>query len=233
MTSTILASFKTVEAAQAAINDLTNAGFASDDIGLATYNADDVVYNEDMEDVEAGEGAGFGATVGSVVGAVAGLVAITVPGIGPVIAAGPLAAALGAITGAGIGAVSGAVTTVERAEMYLAPGRRSAALTLQLEIASSIGGDYPLQLQEAGELTRLVVNGAELSQARGEDRLLLPLAPGTNRVEIGWELPRGAALATVVGRASVSRCWSSVDSPARPANENVAGTRCAVYRETR
>jgi hypothetical protein len=112
MTSTILATFKTVETAQAAINDLTNAGILSDNIGLATYKGDHISTSTDvaeMDDVQSGEGAGFGATVGTVVGAVAGLVAITIPGIGPVIAAGPLAAALGAITGAGIGAVSGAV----------------------------------------------------------------------------------------------------------------------------
>lgn len=140
MTSTILASFKTIETAQAAINDLTSAGFASDDIGLATYKGDQVDVNTDMDDVQAGEGAGFGATIGSVVGAVAGLVAITVPGIGPVIAAGPLAAALGAITGAGIGAVSGAVTggitaslvnfgvPEEDAHYYAESLRRGAAL---------------------------------------------------------------------------------------------------------
>jgi uncharacterized protein YqgC (DUF456 family) len=107
MTGTILATFNTVQEAQNAINDLTDAGFDSADIGLATHNVDNMYYDED---VSGGEGAGFGATIGSVFGAVAGLVAITIPGIGPVIAAGPLAAALGAITGAGIGAVSGAVT---------------------------------------------------------------------------------------------------------------------------
>jgi hypothetical protein len=107
MTSTILTTYSTVEDAQAAIRDLTEAGFDSADIGLATHNMDNVYYDED---VSGGEGAGFGATIGTVFGAVAGLVAITIPGVGPVIAAGPLAAALGAITGAGIGAVSGAVT---------------------------------------------------------------------------------------------------------------------------
>lgn len=111
MADTILASFSTIEKAQAAMNDLKNAGFAASDIGLATYKDDQVdVKDASLYDVEAGEGAGFGATVGSVVGAVAGLAAITIPGIGPVIAAGPLAAVLGAITGAGVGAVTGAVT---------------------------------------------------------------------------------------------------------------------------
>ena len=137
MTSTILATYNTIEEAQDAIHDLTSSGFKSDDIGLATHNTTDMYYDED---VPAGEGAGFGATVGSVFGAVAGLVAITIPGIGPVIAAGPLAAALGAITGAGIGAVSGAVTggitaalvnfgvSEEDAHYYAESLRRGAAL---------------------------------------------------------------------------------------------------------
>lgn len=110
MSDTILASFSTIEKAQAAMNDLRSAGFADSEVGLATYKAGEMDLHGDQDDVHGDEGAGFGATVGSVVGAVAGLAAITIPGIGPVIAAGPLAAALGAITGAGVGAVTGAVT---------------------------------------------------------------------------------------------------------------------------
>jgi hypothetical protein len=157
MTGTILATYRSIEAAQAAINDLTNAGFASDDIGLATYKADDTLHTDEMDDVEAGEGAGFGATVGSVVGAVAGLVAITLPGIGPVIAAGPLAAALGAITGAGIGAVSGAVTggitaalvnfgvPEEEAHYYAESLRRGAAL-VSVNVATDMDADRATQI---------------------------------------------------------------------------------------
>lgn len=93
-------------------------------------------------------------------------------------------------------AVSGAVTTVERAALTLAPGRRSAALSLDLAISSSVGGDYALALQEPGELKRVTVNGVELGQAGGEAQVLLPLTPGSNQVSIGWELPRGVGLHT-------------------------------------
>ena len=111
MTSTILATFDSIEQANAVVNDLVTSGFNREDIGLALRDADNK-YSAQIGDgdVSGGEGAGFGAIMGGLLGAVVGLGAIAIPGVGPIIAAGPLAAALGALTGAGIGAVTGAVT---------------------------------------------------------------------------------------------------------------------------
>jgi hypothetical protein len=141
MTSTILATFDTVEHANSAISELISAGFKREDIGLALQDPDNTyaTYVGDS-DVSGGEGAGFGAIMGGLLGAVVGLGAITIPGIGPIIAAGPLAAALGALTGAGIGAASGAVTggltaslvdmgvTEEDANYYAESVRQGSAL---------------------------------------------------------------------------------------------------------
>jgi hypothetical protein len=109
MSSTILATFDTLDAAHRAIQDLTDAGFKRSDIGLAVYDPNKE-YLTVIDEVDGAEGAAFGATVGSIFGAVVGLASIIIPGIGPIVAAGPLAAALGAATGAGIGAISGGVT---------------------------------------------------------------------------------------------------------------------------
>jgi hypothetical protein len=111
MTSTILATFDTVEHANSAISELVSSGFKREDIGLALQDRDNAYSSYAGDgDVSGGEGAGFGAIMGGLLGAVVGLGAITIPGVGPIIAAGPLSAALGALTGAGIGAASGAVT---------------------------------------------------------------------------------------------------------------------------
>ena len=141
MTSTILATFDTVDEAHRAIQDLTDSGFKRSDIGLALhdkYNAYDNIATD--EDVSGGEGASFGATIGGVLGAVVGLGAIVIPGIGPIVAAGPLAAALGALTGAAVGATTGTVTggitaslldlgvPEEEAHYYAESIRRGAAL---------------------------------------------------------------------------------------------------------
>ena len=110
MTSTILATSDTVEHANNAIRDLTEAGYNRSDIGLALHDPENR-YSPYLEEAVTGsEGAGFGAIIGSLFGAVVGLAAITVPGVGPIIAAGPLGAAIGALAGAGIGAAGGAVT---------------------------------------------------------------------------------------------------------------------------
>jgi hypothetical protein len=142
MTSTILATYDSVEDANDAINELVEAGFDRSDIGLAVYDRDDAYaqYVGDGKDVSASEGTGFGGTVGLLVGAVVGLGAITIPGVGPIIAAGPLAAALGAATGGAIGAAAGAATgnitaslinlgvPEEEVEYYAESLRRGSAL---------------------------------------------------------------------------------------------------------
>lgn len=143
MTSTVLATFDTVEHANSAITDLVSAGFKREDIGLALQdreNAYSTYAGAGDGDVSGGEGAGFGAIMGGLLGAVVGLGAIVIPGIGPIIAAGPLSAALGALAGAGIGAASGAVTggitaslvdmgiPEEDADIYAESVRQGAAL---------------------------------------------------------------------------------------------------------
>ncbi len=123
MRETVLALYDDLSAAQAAVRDLVDAGYARGDIGLAVNDVDGkyshhihagdeavTVSRLEDEDVSGGEGAGFGAVIGGLTGIVAGLTAITIPGIGPIIAAGPLAAALGGATGGVIGAAAGAVT---------------------------------------------------------------------------------------------------------------------------
>lgn len=141
MTSTVLATYDSIEDARAAVNDLTEAGFNRSDIGLALYDhahAYETYVND--EDIDAEEGTGIGAVTGSLLGAVAGLGLIVIPGIGPIIAAGPLAAGLGALAGAAIGGASGAVTggiigslvelgvSEEESHYYAESLRRGAAL---------------------------------------------------------------------------------------------------------
>jgi len=110
MTKTIVALYDDFSTAERVIANLTEAGFAREDISVMANDSTgeygshltgerDIVINED---VSAGEGAGFGAVIGGLIGLGVSLI----PGIGPVLGAGPLAVALTA----GIGAVAGAIT---------------------------------------------------------------------------------------------------------------------------
>jgi hypothetical protein len=107
MARTVTGLYDNFAAAQQAVQDLVDAGFARDNISLVANDAAGTYQNSTTttarEDVRGNEGASFGAVTGALVG----LGAMLIPGIGPVVAAGPLIAAL---TGAGIGAAAGAVT---------------------------------------------------------------------------------------------------------------------------
>lgn len=143
---TVVALYDRIDQAREAVKELTDAGFASEDINLISRDAtgDYSRYlNTDLntdpsrteEDVSEGAaaGAGIGAVLGGLGGLLLGLGALTIPGIGPVIAAGPIAATL---AGAGIGAVAGGLVGAlidlgipeEHAQYYAEGVRRGATL---------------------------------------------------------------------------------------------------------
>ena len=97
MAQTLVGLFHGIDEAHAAIQELTNAGFAPEDVGL-------IAPEDRGSDVAAGAGAG--ALVGGAAGLLLATVAFAIPGIGPVLAAGTLAG-LGTLTGAGVGLAAG------------------------------------------------------------------------------------------------------------------------------
>src|SRR5918998_1214930 len=101
---TVVGVFNNRNEAEMAIQQLRNAGFRSEDIGILVRDQDVARDIADDTGTEVGEGAATGAVTGGVLGGIAGLLvgigALATPGIGPVLAAGPLAAALGTAAGA-------------------------------------------------------------------------------------------------------------------------------------
>lgn len=93
-------------------------------------------------------------------------------------------------------AVKGATTTVENAQLHLQPGKRGSDFTATLAITSSTGGDYRLQLPEPAQVKRIAVNGVDVSQARADDKIVLPLTPGQNQIDVQWQLTRGIGAIT-------------------------------------
>ena len=134
--------FSTMSDAQAAVQDLRDAGIPGNDISLVARNTEGSgTTTTTGEGTRAGEDAGKGAVTGGVLGGLGGLLvglgALAIPGIGPVIAGGTLAAALGTTAaGAGIGAASGGLIGAlvgagvpeEDANVYTEGVRRGGAL---------------------------------------------------------------------------------------------------------
>ncbi len=107
----ILGSFANRSDADAALIDLEQQGFDSDDISVITRENKARVTREGVADQAAGEGVASGAATGGIIGGIAGLLAGVgaIPLLGGLLIGGPIAAALG-LTGAAATTLSGAIT---------------------------------------------------------------------------------------------------------------------------
>jgi uncharacterized membrane protein len=112
----IVAVYRDHEAAERAVRQLHEEGFAMSDLSI--IGRDFQMSEEPVGLVGAGDytkaGAGTGACLGGLVGLLVGTAVILIPGVGPVVVAGPLAAALmagleGAIAGTALGSLAGAL----------------------------------------------------------------------------------------------------------------------------
>jgi hypothetical protein len=101
--------FERGEQAQAALDDLEQAGFPRDDISLVLQQPGSPA-EVGAGQTKADQGMATGASAGAVLGGLAGLAALAIPGIGPLLAAGPIAAALGAMGGDALGGLVGSFT---------------------------------------------------------------------------------------------------------------------------
>lgn len=98
------------EQASRIVDDLTHAGFSSNDISILFPDKGTSHEFSHEKNTKAPEGAVTGAATGGVLGGALGLLvgigALAIPGVGPLIAAGPLLAAL---SGAAVGATAGGI----------------------------------------------------------------------------------------------------------------------------
>ncbi|WP_025662097.1 general stress protein [Rhizobium sp. IBUN] len=125
--------------ARAAVKALEDAGIPSDDISIATNEANgvDVEAQGNRAAEGAGTGAGLGALAGGAGGLLTGLGMLAIPGVGPVVAAGWLVAtaagvAAGAVAGGAVGGIVGAMVKEgvpeEDAQLYAEGVRRGGSV---------------------------------------------------------------------------------------------------------
>ena len=114
MKKAIVCTVDTRDQAEAAIRQLTDAGFGTNDISVLMSDVEGTKDFAHEHNTKTPEGAIGGAAAGGVLGGGLGLAiglgALAIPGLGAFIAAGPLLAALsGAAAGATLGGVTGAL----------------------------------------------------------------------------------------------------------------------------
>ncbi len=91
--------------------------------------------------------------------------------------------------------VEGPTTTLDGSALEVRPGRRATDVTLQAWLRSSRGGEHVVALPEGAVLESVKIGGAEQPIRQEGREVRLPLAPGTQHVELGWREPRGIGTA--------------------------------------
>lgn len=84
-------------------------------------------------------------------------------------------------------ALSGQTVTVESVLQTTQVGHRLQSTELALQILSSLGQDFVVQLPEAAEITALSRNGEALPVQKVGRQLTIPLLPGRQEVTLAWK----------------------------------------------
>lgn len=86
--------------------------------------------------------------------------------------------------------VPGKTLTVDRTEMTVTPGRRATNLQLTATLRSSQGGQHAVKLPEESRLQSVRINDVEQAIRQEGDQVTLPVAPGSQKIELLLQQPR-------------------------------------------
>ena len=84
----------------------------------------------------------------------------------------------------------GDTVTIDRSQLRLNPGRRLSEASLDLSIRTSRGGDHVVTLPPGATLTSARINEVVQPLRQQDQRVVLPLAPGVQRVVLNWREER-------------------------------------------
>lgn len=82
--------------------------------------------------------------------------------------------------------VGGQTLTIDRSQLRVTPGKRATETNLSLTLRSSQGTQHAITLPERAELTGVSIDGVAQPIRLEAGRLVLPVAPREQRVDIGW-----------------------------------------------
>ncbi len=141
-------------------------------------------------------------------------------------------------------AISGDTVTVQHIEHTVSVGKRQSSSLLKLDINCSLGDDFHIDLNSEAEISSLTREGQSIPVRRDQGKLVVPVQPGRQSVEVAWRttqnmhtlasaghvtLPVDGANATTVMSMPESRWILWADGPLRgPAVRFWAILACAI-----
>lgn len=88
--------------------------------------------------------------------------------------------------------IEGETKTIESSIVKIKPGIRSTGMSLSFIIRSTRGDQQNVTLPDNAVIQSIKINGRE-QPTKKDNTVVLPLAPGSQRVEINWNSPDGIA----------------------------------------
>jgi stress response protein YsnF len=241
MAKNVVGLFDSMSDAHGAVQELTNAGFTSDNISIVANNASGETTNYDSTGSEAAEGAGAGAVGGAVLGGLGGLLvglgALAIPGVGPVIAAGTLATALGTTAvGAGIGAAAGGLVGAlvgagipeEDANLYAEGIRRGGAL-VSVTTQSDADADRAAEILDRYNVVDIDERGASYRESgwtRFDDSDASYASTADDGSSSAWE--ESSKVGTAGGTLAGAATGAAIGSVGGPVGTVIGGVAGAV-----
>ena len=92
--------------------------------------------------------------------------------------------------------VAGQTVTIDEAKLLVSPGLRSTDAVLILELRASRGGQHTITLPVGTELLSSTVNNAPAPLRPNNNAVVVPLSPGSQRIELHLRMPSGVDFAT-------------------------------------
>ena len=87
--------------------------------------------------------------------------------------------------------IAGRSLTIDRSELRLQPGLRATDATLTVDLRTSRGGPHPFVLPPGAQLLSVETNGKAQPLQSQNDRLMLNLLPGEQKIVIKFQLAQG------------------------------------------
>ncbi|XZE36656.1 hypothetical protein SH501x_002238 [Pirellulaceae bacterium SH501] len=85
-------------------------------------------------------------------------------------------------------AITGESVTIARVSQTISLGLRQSNTTLQIDVVSSLGGDFAVQVAPEVDVLSIMIDGQKQPVRRMGQQLLLTLRPGEQKVELKWSM---------------------------------------------
>ncbi|MGJ8677736.1 MAG: hypothetical protein ACSHX0_09485 [Akkermansiaceae bacterium] len=86
-------------------------------------------------------------------------------------------------------AIAGETMTIRQAIHKMNLGSRQRSSSLKLSLQTSLGSDFILKLAPEATVSSLMLNGVETPVRKEGDKVIVPLRPGEQEIELAWKTP--------------------------------------------